>query len=497
MRRLEGLLSPVFGDRALFSEAMHTSGQQCPVSRARPTPIKLATWNIGSVQTNPLEFADDSDHRFTHFLAEFQSHANALEASGSTIGDILVETFPFSVRSSLVDNYRALGLASPESSAEAFDFLARLKVWSGFLASQNIGDSRIISWPDRFTNVVGNGRCRPSMISCYTEELFPSKVWLDSWIRFMADAHIPTLSVEKYNIASPYRENYRAFSVVGLAVFDSLLIAIAERTSVDWRDMRLGRIGCVSQRPQQLVNYVAQHLLGAEDVIMLQEVSDDIQNRILSVDEAGGYELIAESNSSGAKQRSVILIKKGCGLEIDVDASERAREAMRAEGERQGLASGDLSVAVVSTPNDPPLLLASFHGDTNGRLTIPTLKVFSSLGLPLLAGVDANCYANPTSGNLAVVDFLKAVTDTGLYHTQPLTTTRNLRTPLQAQSAKTNVLDQNPKDYILLTNAGMTIEKSSVDDGGSGGQSLPNLHFPSDHAIVKAEIDWSPVVSSY
>ncbi|KAF4749216.1 hypothetical protein FOZ62_024275, partial [Perkinsus olseni] len=162
--------------------------------------------------------------------------------------------------------------------------------------------------------------------------------------------------------------------------------------------------------------------------------------------------------------------------------------------ERQGLASGDLSVAVVTTPNDNPLLLASFHGDTNGRLTIPTLRVLSSLGLPLLAGVDANCYANATSGNLAVVDFLKAVTDTGLYHTQPLTTTRNLRTPLQAQSAKTNVLDENPKDYILLTNAGMTIEKSSVDDGGSGRHSLPNLRFPSDHAIVKAEIDWSPMV---
>ncbi|KAF4684822.1 hypothetical protein FOZ63_024742 [Perkinsus olseni] len=361
-------------------------------------------------------------------------------------------------------------------------------------AIKNIGDSRIISWPDRFTNVVGNDRCRPSMISCFTEELSPSKAWLDSWIRFMADAHIPTLSVEKYNVASPYRENYRSFSVVGLAVFDSILIAISERTSVDWRDMRLGRIECVSQRPQQLVNHIAQHLLGAEDVIMLQEVSDDIQNRILSVDEAGGYELIAESNSSGAKQRSVILIKKGCGLEIDVAASERVREAMRAEGERQGLASGDLSVAVVTTANDNPLLLASFHGDTNGRLTIPTLEVLGSLGLPLLAGVDANCYANATPGNLAVVDFLKAVTDTGLYHTQPLTTTRNLRTPLQAQSAKTNVLDENPKDYVLLTDAGMTIEKSSVDDGGSGGQSLPNLRFPSDHAIVKAEIDWSPMV---
>ncbi|KAF4675458.1 hypothetical protein FOL46_001396 [Perkinsus olseni] len=494
MRRLEGLLSPVFGDRALFSEAMYNSGQQCPVSRARPTPIKVATWNIGSVQTNPLEFSDDSDHRFTHFLAEFQSTAEALEASGSTIGDILCEAFPFSVRSSLLGNYRVLGLPSPESSAEAFDFLAKLRVWSGFLSSKNIGDSRIISWPDRFTNVFGNGRCRPSMISCYTEELSPSKAWLDSWIRFMADAHIPTLSVEKYNVASPYRENYRAFSVVGLAVFDSLLIAIAERTSVDWRDMRLGRIKCVSQRPQQLVNYIVQHLLRAEDVIMLQEVSDDIQSRILSVDEAEGYELIAESNSSGAKQRSVILIKKGCGLEIDVAASERVREAMRTEGERRGLASGDLSVAVVSTQNDHPLLLASFHGDTNGRLTIPTLKVLSSLGLPLLVGVDANCYANPTPGNLAVVDFLKAVTDTGLYHTQPLTTTRNLRTPLQAQSAKTNVFDENPKDYILLTNAGMTIEKSSVDDGGSGGHSLPNLRFPSDHAIVEAETVWSPMV---
>ncbi|EER15992.1 hypothetical protein Pmar_PMAR003453 [Perkinsus marinus ATCC 50983] len=490
MRRLECLLSPVFGNRMLLSETTTKNAQQCPITTADVGRVRVATWNIGSVQTNPLEFCDDSDQRFTHFLKEFQSTAEALDAAGVTVGDLLREAFPFNVRSALLDNYDTLGLHSLEASAEAFDPLAQLKIWSGFLNSTSIGDSRIISWPDRFTNVIGNGRCRPSMISCYTGELSCTKTWLENWMSFMTRARIPPLNVEKYNVEASYRENYQSFSLAGLALFDSVLIAISERTSVDWQTMRLDRIKSITQRPRQLVEYVARYLFGPKDMIMLQEVSGEILDRILSVDESKGYDLIVEPSPNVTKQRSVIFIKKGCGLALEVKASETVREAIRDEGERRGLASGDLSVAVVTTPNGQPLLLASFHGDTNGRLTIPTLEILRSLDLPLLAGVDANCYADAGSRNLAVRDFLEALNRMGIHHTRPTTTTRNRRTPLQAQSAKTGVVDENPKDYVLLRGEGMTIGKTLMDDGVSNDRPLPNSCFPSDHAIVETEVGW-------
>lgn len=86
---------------------------------------------------------------------------------------------------------------------------------------------------------------------------------------------------------------------------------------------------------------------------------------------------------------------------------------MRAAAERQGKAGrlpisrGDLLAGVVEDPSDDtgqPILLGSFHGDTDGLATIPTLKAVATVwgeraaaalggaGPRLLFGLDANTY---------------------------------------------------------------------------------------------------------
>ncbi|KAF4677070.1 hypothetical protein FOL47_003521 [Perkinsus chesapeaki] len=494
MKRLESLLSSVFGRKLLLSENMHTTSNQCFTEKPIFSPLKIATWNVGSVQTNPLEFWDDSDHRFTDFLGGFQDTAEALEAAGVSVGDFLEDTLPFNMKSSLLDTHQTLSLPSAQSVADAYDFLRAQKIWSGFLTSKTIGNSRIISWPDRFTNVDYHGQCRPSMISCYSGDLSLTKDWFDRWIRFMSGTPIPPLDVEKYKVETPYKDNYRAMSIVGLAIFDALLIAVSDKAFVDWRTVRENRIASVVQRPQQLVSYIDTRLLGSADVIMLQEVSRDIQEAILSSQKAEEYQLLEDPYSGMSKQRSLILVRRGCGFEVDTEASEKVRVGLSSEATHRGLASGDLTTCIVEDSDGHSLLLASFHGDTNGRLTVPTLKLLTSLDLPLMVGMDANCYATATVGNLVAADFLKEVSSLGLVHTDARTTTSNRRTPLQAQAAKVNVLDENPKDYILLTGGGMRIRESSIDNGDSPGRALPNLHFPSDHALVRAEADWAPQV---
>merc|ERR1712150_147344 len=129
-----------------------------------------------------------------------------------------------------------------------------------------------------------------------------------------------------------------------------------------------------------------------------------------------------------------------------------------------GWEAGDL-LAVKTRVAGADVTLASFHGDTNGLLTMPMLKRVSE-HLPterLLFGMDANTYEKPSKSTAHVLEFEQLYqqlgfrscwkkVDPGRY------TTFNARTYLQAQlnkAAKSTELaqkgDRNPKDFVLFT----------------------------------------------
>lgn len=176
-----------------------------------------------------------------------------------------------------------------------------------------------------------------------------------------------------------------------------------------------------------------------------------------------------------------------------------------------GCADGDL-FAVHGTIGGQQYILASFHGDTNGLQTIPiTKKMHAAMkdmypGYKMLFGLDANVYekeSKKTQSFLGFVDAFKEMELSSCFgdKTDPSSfTTFNARTYLQAQiqkacksSEKRECGDVNPKDFILFypehfspmtTTKDNTGKKSYIDD-----MVFPTLDFPSDHAILSAEIN--------
>ena len=186
-------------------------------------------------------------------------------------------------------------------------------------------------------------------------------------------------------------------------------------------------------------------------------------------------------------------------------------------------------------------LLASFHGDTNGLATIPVInamhKYISLLEINnevmthssgeggagtdcvkspiLLFGLDANTYETHEQGKRqGVVEFAERLKTLGLTtcwgDVDPsIHTTYNARTFLQPQlnkavrmseRAKSPLTDKNPKDHIVFRAGdlrayagGCVSGVVSRDNTGEGifdaDIPFPTLNFPSDHAIVCADLE--------
>jgi hypothetical protein len=186
-------------------------------------------------------------------------------------------------------------------------------------------------------------------------------------------------------------------------------------------------------------------------------------------------------------------------------------------------------------------MLASFHGDTNGLATIPVInamhKYISLLEINnevmthssgeggagtdcvkspiLLFGLDANTYETHEQGKRqGVVEFAERLKTLGLTtcwgDVDPsIHTTYNARTFLQPQlnkavrmseRAKSPLTDKNPKDHIVFRAGdlrayagGCVSGVVSRDNTGEGifdaDIPFPTLNFPSDHAIVCADLE--------
>ena len=164
------------------------------------------------------------------------------------------------------------------------------------------------------------------------------------------------------------------------------------------------------------------------------------------------------------------------------------------------------------------MLLASFHGDTNGLASTPVVSAVRALaaaeGLPVLFGLDANTHAalDPKGARKHVDEFvgeLAAGDAPPLAHSwtgapADWTTTYCARTFLQPQlnkavraaDAQTSPLtDRNPKDFLLFSPSAFDVTEPCVRDC-TGAKTfdassyLPTLTFPSDHAIVSAALEF-------
>jgi hypothetical protein len=219
------------------------------------------------------------------------------------------------------------------------------------------------------------------------------------------------------------------------------------------------------------------------DIVCLQEV-DLFDYPRLPSDE---FHVITDPGAVG-KQTSVVLLSR------DVFISP-VKMSFKADF----LAGEDLLVVQTQhAKSGRQLSVASFHGDTRGKTTLPTLRLMlDKCEGDLVIGMDANTHRIGSEGKLVsdeLVKFLKS-NEYQISNPNAHPTTRSSRTFVQPQSHKGSheaqlQVSEEPKDWIAASKS-MVISSSGIDFTGRAEEvddNIPNARFPSDHALVFAEL---------
>jgi len=500
-----------------------------PITAGKPgSTLRLATWNMAAINNNPFEYwiTYDENPKYVKLMEDVE---NFIENTGEA--DIPVsEVFTSEMFAALKEKMEKQGW-------EGLDVVTRMweedyskrKIVSEFLKDRDIGSKRLASMLDRITNTLnladGSQIYRPTAINMYEgSQLDSMQEWFDQWSKFLFDTPVTIKSEEQLicELLAPIKKaKYPAVTeeeervsiplqtVVGGA-FDAILVHMLNTVAPgEWMDikMQLGSKLNKGKIPRSLD--ILENTYSDRDIMFLQEVSAAFVGVFQGHGLSKTYDLHVPAKVDGKRdQNSMVLTRKS--LEF-VSIKEITDDIIPKEAKKEiGCADGDL-FAVHGTINGVNYVLASFHGDTNGLQTIPITKKMNSAmtsdyaGYRLIFGMDANVYEKESKKTQSFTGFVDAYKQMMLQScfgdkTDPSSfTTYNARTYLQAQiqkacksSEKRECGDVNPKDFILFFPGHFSPVSTTKDNTGKksyiNDMVFPTLDFPSDHAILSAEI---------
>lgn len=332
-------------------------------------------------------------------------------------------------------------------------------------------------------------------------------------------AKYPAITEEEEHISIPLQ-------ALCCAIFDAVLVHMLNAVAPGvWHSVKVALCESLSTNKIPLTLSILEQQYAYADVICLQECSAVFGAAFSSSEVLSSrFHLLAPAELDTKRdQNSLVLIRRdsfqGSGVqEITAEVVERAKSL------GAGLSPGDLYAAIVPASsrdsNQTPFLIASFHGDTDGLMTLP---VFESIcnereargepKLRLIFAMDANAYCKGIEGKkLGAAELATALQARGLCDCwsghaavapHECCTTFNARTYLQPQLNKAVSrgkagsdpnTDRNPKDYIIFDGAQYSaVGEPERDNTGTRGafdpeSPFPTLHFPSDHAVLAASI---------
>ena len=433
--------------------------------------IRVLSWNVGSLQTNPLEFWQPVGSTVRGVQDKLD---RALRESKSTLmRDVFTESM---LRD--IPGYSAVFQTIHSEFAT--------RSLHAFITDPLIGHKRLVSMPDRVMREFSPFGKRPSLITGYSEPFSSMEHWWAVYLEFMKTVD-PLYSVlrgyqtAKYGtsvVSENEIANYKEYQLVYLVAADAALTFLGLRAPE--MSAALSMMNSVFARKFEIIyHHLRRH---DADVVCLQEV--DV-SELMNFDFAD-YISVLPQRSSG-KQDSVILLRASVFTQVEP-----------IEHDLGGI--GDLTlVGAVHTATGRRLRIASYHGDTNGQSTIPTITTMLSGVLdPFVIGIDANTHAKSSPGKLAFDDFKAFIHDSDLRlcNAAGSPTTMSARSFFQAQSHKGSHASDfevaaDPKDNIIITRD-FQIADSGVDFTGERNPDprlIPNEGFPSDHAIVWAQLE--------
>eukprot|EP00933_Yihiella_yeosuensis_P058152 TRINITY_DN5841_c0_g1_i1.p1 TRINITY_DN5841_c0_g1~~TRINITY_DN5841_c0_g1_i1.p1 ORF type:complete len:532 (+),score=102.85 TRINITY_DN5841_c0_g1_i1:186-1598(+) len=410
--------------------------------------------------------------------------------------------------------------------------LSTRKIISGVLKDKGLGDKRLISMPERFTNtidLVGGGVAyRPSVINNSQQPLASVQKWWPLWRSFMFKDSLPIPSkgtgaqerLRPCKLLPPIKrskypaltEEEEAVSVplqcLCLALFDAILVHMLNVLSPNghWIKIKESIYNSLFRLKGNRTTAILDRYRDCQ-VICLQEASLKFLDELRSSSVGKSHRVIAPAKADPQRdQNSALLLCRK--MFPDGVEKELTDEVCAALDGSSPMDAGDLVVVRACAASGTKFILASFHGDTNGKVTAPVVravnKILASEGKDcrLLFGMDANTYLKGTDKLYGAKEFLEECRSLGLRASwkdgedmAKCLTTCNARTYLQPQlnkavasNMKLQKGDVNPKDHIVFKASDFEAISTFKDNTGrrqyEEATCFPTLEFPSDHGIV-------------
>ena len=524
--------------------------------------MKVMTWNIAAINNNPFEYwitppNNRVGESYEKLMKDVEKFILSPGANDVPVGRVFTQD----MFEELKDQMKAVQWEGIEETTRIWDKdLSQRRIVSQFICDATIGKKRLISMPDRMTNTIGTrdvgNVCRPTLINCYEGTLGSVSEWWSRWRTFVFDPKGLNLPKRNKKIdddgetSTPVwrlfqkikRSKYPALSekeerisvplqTLCLAIFDAVLVHMINTIAPlrVWHPIKLQMSKALNAEKNERTVQILETAYGDHDVIFLQEVSSMFlltANKSSALSKA--FHVVTPPVMNARDQNSIVLMRKS-RFELDessADMTDLVLRAIRSEnGSDVPVGNGDLvAVRVKERETATPVLLCSFHGDTNGLASVPIVRAVHRVALDknlsILMGLDANTYrsTSTTSKRQGVAEFCEVLDKLALgtcwaSSTTIPSTTFNGRTFLQPQLNKSvrsadmdrarvdetyegaEWIDRNPKDFILFNEKDRRVLSSSAtqrDNTGKGPHvtayrpkdPFPTLEFPSDHAVV-------------
>jgi len=515
-------------DAATAMSAMVSAGRK----------LSVTTWNIAAINNNPFEYwiTYKENPAYEKLMVDIE---NFLENPGDK--DIPVQNvFTEEMFSQLDKRLTGVGWKSVRSYWED-DFRNR-KIVSGFLKDKSLGSKRLASMPDRITNTINvKGKVdqvyRPTVINMYAGDLSTLDKWWKAWEKFMFDDKLKIPGKKGVEKKIPYemlqvikkskypeitdQEQLDSLPLQTMcgAIFDAILVHMMNTVTTSpsvWQDLKHTMVENLNKKKVPHTLEILENSYSDADIITLQEVSSSFIDMARSSKLGKTFHIIAPAELDAVRdQNSVIFLKKEFFPRGHSKEITELVEASFPPGESVPVSKGDILAITATNKFGLQLVVASFHGDTNGLATKPvveaTVKALrnneSLKDHKLVFGMDANTYEHAKPGKQQdVLDFAQDYVSLGLtscWGDKPNPsnyTTYNARTYLQPQlnkacksTEKRQKGDVNPKDFIVFPKGDFNVLKTWKDNTGrkvyEEDMAFPTLEFPSDHGLLSTVLD--------
>ncbi|CAJ1370333.1 unnamed protein product [Effrenium voratum] len=410
----QGFIAWLFGGKS-FSASGGSSG------------ISVATWNVAAVNNNPFEYwLSHDDPSYTKLMVAMEESLEKPELD-VPVGEIFTEAM-FQELKALMSEHCIAGVEEVEESMWHGDLgLRKRRIVSDFLKDKSLGAKRLISMPDRITNTIHvvtrapseykpPPACRPTVINNYLGDLSTLEVWWESWKRFMflealavraqdglARVQRPCHMLEpipksKYPAITPAEERLAIpLQLLCQAIFDAILVHLMHVCSPDgsWQTVKSEICDKLYVGKTRRTIEILERSYASADVICLQEAAATFCDLLRRSRVSERYECVRPKSMDGLRdQNSLLLLSRDFFLPSSIqDVTHVIEECL--EGVR--LVSCDLVAVAAEGRCGRSYLLASFHGDTAGCLTLPLLRALRKAldRFPrhvVIMGLDANSY---------------------------------------------------------------------------------------------------------